>query len=205
MHLLIDRKRVGALALIVTLMLAFIVSSGEDAFAKKKKKKKGPAAIPATSFYFHGGVPPVNLGGHTFDTTAPTAQGAIAPGSQGVGQTPHPVWTGEVPAGQATTIVVDFWQKAPVDEVAFSEANYNITIGGFAFPLIAAPVTSTDVPSHIVLTFEAGFPGAPLPMEFPGGEVEIEIAGNFTDGEAVTVILYDTAQFPSGFAINPAA
>ncbi|MGH7426486.1 MAG: hypothetical protein ACREJP_10010 [Candidatus Methylomirabilales bacterium] len=211
MNVFVDRKRTAVLAALLALTLALVAATGDDAFAKKKKKKKkGPVAIPATSFYFHGGTPPINqLGAHTFDTTTPTAQGALAPASQGLGQTPHPVWAGDVPAGQATKIVLDFWQKAPVDEMAFSEVNYDVTLVAdgvdSVFPPFTAPVMSNEVPSHVVWTFEAGFPGAPLPLLFAGGAVEIEIAGHFTDGEAVTVIVYDTADFPSGFAINPAA
>jgi hypothetical protein len=163
----------------------------------------GGSELPLTEFFFHddGDLDP---GAGTFDTSFPTSTTpTVAPGSAVLGA----LWTGEIDAGQLTTLEVDFWQNAPVGQVLLGDVDYEValeTADGIRtdFPFFTEPAPATLEPTRVIHVFTPEDPGSPLPLQLPGGEATIEITGHFIDTQAVTEIYYDSTDFPSGFSAN---
>jgi hypothetical protein len=159
--------------------------------------------LPETQFFFHGDLPVNQIDDATFDTDPPTGGTPdIVPGSAVLGG----FWTGEIDEGGIETLEVDFWQKAPVGELLLGEVNYEVVLEAedqtYEFPFFTESVDARNIPERVIHTFTEEDPGTPLPIDLPGGPVTIQIVGHFIDSEAVTVILYDSTGFPSGFSIN---
>jgi hypothetical protein len=162
--------------------------------------------LPTTTYYLHEDAPPpppADPG--TFDTTAPTSPtSSVAVGSQGVGLTPQPRWTGNIPLGVIRSLKVDFFQTTFQEGLFGVNYEVSLIVGSrrYEFPFFSASPRG-GTPGRIIHTFLSSDPGSPLPITFPGGPVTIEIAGHFVNAEVQYEIYYDSVNHPSNFIVNP--
>jgi hypothetical protein len=157
-----------------------------------------------TPFYFHSGGVPVNLiDSSTFDGTAPTGGSPSLAITSGAGLSA--IWTGKVGA-VIETLKLNFWQYALIGEPALGEVDYDVTITvgdkDYVLPTFTEPAGDIDIPAEVTHVFAVGQPGFAAPIDATSGDVKISILGHYVDSEAVTVALYDSADYPSGFSVN---
>jgi hypothetical protein len=194
--------------LIVALLASLLV--GPNAHAKPNTVKIHPTWA---RFYFHARGARINLlATATFDTKKPIGdQPSYAPGSQ----VSSPMWTGAM-RGTITTLKVDFWQQAPLGQILFHRAEYDVVLhvgnkdhalGGFS-----ADVPPDAAPTRVTFLYTSLDYDSQLPLKISSSPVTLEIVGLDTDPtneytlppcwECATLIAYDSVQFPSGFEIN---
>jgi serine protease AprX len=186
-----------------------------------------PPSGPPQTFFFHSaaGVNQADqaAGTNTFDTTRPTRLAASSD-TPALGPAPHTdsSWTGTV-EGPIQSLRVGFWQKT-TDESTGSFGvypHYNVTlqvgegesVERYALGTLDVRTDGTEVPATRVSgTFTRHFvadgpdPDAapdsvPLNVDPKGRLVSLELASGWFHGFGA--VLYDSAQFPSGFSVNP--
>jgi hypothetical protein len=187
------RLLVPALIAVSLAMLAGLSTSASAA---------GP--VPETHYYFHSQDPASQFEPGTYDTTAPTGtQAALTPDD--FAGLVLPSWSGTV-GGLVNTLKVDLWQKAPVGDAEGGEAHYDVFLSvgprTYTFATFTSPTAVGSQFDEVSHTFTATDVDSPLPIDASSGPVTIQIEGHYLDAEFLTVIAYDAAAAPSGFAVN---
>lgn len=185
-----------------------------------------PPPGPAQSFYFHStaGVHQADqlVGANTFDTTRPTraAVSVDTPAFTGPANT-DAMWTGVV-EGPIQSLRLGFWQKS-TDESTGSFGVfplYQVTMEVGTGPatetydlgIIDVETDGSELPTRVSHGFTHHFVAdgpdpdgdrdrQPLSVDPLGRPVTLRIASTWFHHAGV--ILYDSAKFPSGFAVNP--
>lgn len=182
-----------------------------------------PPPGPAQTFYFHSatGLNQADQAAatNTFDETRPT-RAAASTDTPLLGPAPHTdsSWTGEA-EGPIQSLSVGFWQKT-TDEATGSfgvNPNYNVTleVGEDRYDLGTLTVKGdgTELPATRVTGTFTRYLGAdgpdpdgapdsvPLNVDPRGRPVTLKLSSGWFHGFGV--LLYDSAQYPSGFSVNP--
>ena len=166
---------------------------------------------PGTRFYFHRGATPSNTVDNaagppaSYDTTEPTAtQEAIAadvPLAPAVSSDPpfnlgDVMWSGTLPSA-ATGITLDFWQKQLYSET-LGDVEYVAQVFQGNTILLTREFSAVPTGSGQFTRVTYSMPGVSLPQ----GPISISLRPTFVDSGAVTAIVYDSIQYPSGFFAN---
>ena len=173
-----------------------------------------------TTYYFHS---PSGLGNqdwfeatNAFDDQLPTfgktySQYQDLPGDGTAADSPSdPNWNGTV-GTNISSLTVDFWAKTPAGDL-LGEVNYITTVwvGStvYTLPTLTQAIDPHvgDLPTRFTKTYTTMLDasGAQVPLNIPaaGQPINFEIREQFTDEGAGAYIVYDSIEYPSGFAVN---
>ncbi|HWC15252.1 MAG TPA: S8 family serine peptidase [Actinomycetota bacterium] len=160
------------------------------------------------TYYFHSEATRFNttdkiFDANTFDAKAPPwddpalALDLPVSGSNS-GTIYDPTWVGSI-AQPLNSITVDFWHKGPEEEIQTGKVEYAISVWSgstkIVLPFLAVKAPAPGAIGHVVHTFTTDASGAPLSV--PAGEIAVEVGLRYINGAGP--ILFDSADFPSGF------
>ena len=187
-----------------------------------------PPTGPAQTFYFHSTTGnnqiDQNIGANTFDTARP-ARIAASSDTPILGPAPHTdsMWTGDV-TGPIQSLRLGFWHKT-TDESTGSFGVYphyfvTLRVGTgtdaevYDLGAITVKTDGSEVPAtRVTGTFTRHFvpdtaadpdgdpDSLPLNVDPQGRPVTLRLSSGWFHGFGA--LLYDSAEFPSGFSVNP--
>ena len=195
-----------------------VIESSYSGEAFIEERAAPPVFSVPNDFYFHDGGEPVYHGDQLitadpfYDTTKPTAalpdvgpdtSALINVGPGGIGDL---AFTGRI-EGTIESLTIRFWQKSPVSEALTGRATYDVSlfVGGtqLQLPPFSARSELTNVATEVSYVYGPENSGGIFPLSLDGRTpLTINIGSSFGEGDPAPVILYDSAQFPSGFSVN---
>lgn len=190
-------------------LLALVLVPGVLFFGPSATASSSDTLPIAGTYYFHSEAFRVNaadklLDANTFDDIKPPWDDPalaidLPVGGSNPGTIYDPTWVGEIEQS-LNSLTVDFWHKGPVGEIQAGKVEYAVAIWSrgtrIAMPLLPVAAPAPNAINNVVHTFTTDANGAPLNV--PSGEIAIEIGPRAVTGAGP--ILFDAAEFPSGFS-----